>query len=150
MVAKWAKKHDKFTETDSVPVFTFFGNWFLQKAFPGRLFSCSAFRHSGFKACFLVLSLGFLMFWQLKPGHNNCKDSDSPCGESKPSIRSSSRERLTDVSTVYKCPVEFLGSTIFIYIYINVCVWVCVSTHPIFATKAHLKVLNFLHNGQGT
>ncbi|TNM84666.1 hypothetical protein fugu_008844, partial [Takifugu bimaculatus] len=35
----------------------------------------------------------------LKPGHNNCKDSDSPCGESKPSIRSSSRERLTDCDT---------------------------------------------------
>lgn len=51
------------------------------------------------KTRFLVLSHGFLMFWQLKPGQNNCKDSDSPCGESKPSIRSSSRDRLTDVST---------------------------------------------------
>ncbi|KAL7848202.1 hypothetical protein AOLI_G00229200 [Acnodon oligacanthus] len=36
----------------------------------------------------------------LKPGQNNCKDSDSESvsGESKPSIRSSSRERLTEVS----------------------------------------------------
>ncbi|KAM7374804.1 hypothetical protein PAMP_007441 [Pampus punctatissimus] len=34
----------------------------------------------------------------LKPGQNNCKDSDSESvsGESKPSIRSSSRDRLTD------------------------------------------------------
>ncbi|KAF7667396.1 hypothetical protein LDENG_00064040 [Lucifuga dentata] len=37
---------------------------------------------------------------KLKPGQNNCKDSDSESvsGESKPSIRSSSRDRLTDVS----------------------------------------------------
>ncbi|KAK7125759.1 hypothetical protein R3I93_021204 [Phoxinus phoxinus] len=36
----------------------------------------------------------------LKPGQNNCKDSDSESfsEESKPSIRSSSRDRLTDVS----------------------------------------------------
>lgn len=59
------------------------------------------------KTRFLVLSHGFLMFWQLKPGQNNCKDSDSPCGESKPSIRSSSRDRLTDVST------QILGGGLF-------------------------------------
>lgn len=53
------------------------------------------------RTSFLVLNHGFLIFWQLKPGQNNCKDSDSPCGESKPSIRSSSRDRLTDVSTVF-------------------------------------------------
>ncbi|XP_026102808.1 autism susceptibility gene 2 protein-like [Carassius auratus] len=36
----------------------------------------------------------------LKPGQNNCKDSDSESvsGESKPSIRSSSRDRPTDRS----------------------------------------------------
>lgn len=51
------------------------------------------------KTHFLVLSHGFIMFWQLKPGPKNCKDSDSPCGESKPSLRSSSRDRVTDVST---------------------------------------------------
>lgn len=51
------------------------------------------------KTHLLVLSHGFLMFWQLKPGQNNCKDNDSPCGESKLSIRSSPRERLTNVST---------------------------------------------------
>lgn len=44
----------------------------------------------------------FCVVWQLKPGQNNCKDSDSESvsGESKPSIRSSSRDRLTDVSTL--------------------------------------------------
>uniref|UniRef100_A0A673G0N0 Si:dkey-33o22.1 n=1 Tax=Sinocyclocheilus rhinocerous TaxID=307959 RepID=A0A673G0N0_9TELE len=38
----------------------------------------------------------------LKPGQNNCKDSDSESvsGESKPCIRSSSRDRLTDVSPI--------------------------------------------------
>lgn len=37
----------------------------------------------------------------LKPGQNNCKESDSESvsGESKPSIRSSSRDRLTDCDT---------------------------------------------------
>ncbi|KAL6472450.1 hypothetical protein MHYP_G00186380 [Metynnis hypsauchen] len=42
----------------------------------------------------------------LKPGQNNCKDSDSESvsGESKPSIRSSSRERLTD------CPSASIDS----------------------------------------
>ncbi|KAL6099144.1 auts2 [Pungitius sinensis] len=37
----------------------------------------------------------------LKPGQNNCKgsDSESVSGECKPSIRSSSRDRLTDCDT---------------------------------------------------
>ncbi|XP_037544063.1 autism susceptibility gene 2 protein-like [Nematolebias whitei] len=37
----------------------------------------------------------------LKPGQKNCKasDSESVSGESKPSVRNSSRDRLTDVST---------------------------------------------------
>ncbi|KAF3841248.1 hypothetical protein F7725_007110 [Dissostichus mawsoni] len=39
----------------------------------------------------------------LKPGQNNCKgsDSESVSGRSKPSIRSSSRDRLTDNRYVY-------------------------------------------------
>lgn len=41
---------------------------------------------------------------QLKPGQNNCKDSDSESasGDSKKSLRSSPHERLSDVSIVYK------------------------------------------------
>ncbi|TKS83650.1 Autism susceptibility gene 2 protein [Collichthys lucidus] len=41
----------------------------------------------------------------LKPGQNNCKDSDSESvsGESKPSIRSSSRDRLTDGQILTLC-----------------------------------------------
>lgn len=50
--------------------------------------------------CCLVLCFCVL---QLKPGQNNCKvsDSESVSGESKPSIRSSSRDRLTDVSNSF-------------------------------------------------
>lgn len=58
MIAKWAQKHDKFTETDSMPVLTFLGTDFYRKP------SLADFFHvlhlaSGFKACFLVLNLGF-------------------------------------------------------------------------------------------
>lgn len=47
-------------------------------------------------SCFLC----FLSFLQLKPGQNSCRDSDSESasGESKGFHRSSSRERLSDVS----------------------------------------------------
>ncbi|KAK1142695.1 autism susceptibility gene 2 protein-like isoform X1, partial [Acipenser oxyrinchus oxyrinchus] len=43
----------------------------------------------------------------LKPGQNNCKDSDSESasGDSKKSLRSSPHERLSDVSIVYKMPI---------------------------------------------
>lgn len=63
---------------------------------------------------------------QLKPGQNNCKDSDSESvsGDSKPSFRSSSRDRLTDVSTrvsgfascdeyVSICPQSAIGWQLF-------------------------------------
>lgn len=48
----------------------------------------------------LLLSLCFSIFLQLKPGQNSCRDSDSESasGESKGFHRSSSRERLSDVS----------------------------------------------------
>ncbi|KAL1266573.1 hypothetical protein QQF64_002248 [Cirrhinus molitorella] len=48
----------------------------------------------------------------LKPGQNNCKDSDSESvsGESKPSIRSSSRDRLTDRSAEAVCTLRPAGS----------------------------------------
>lgn len=49
----------------------------------------------------LTLScFAFLCYLQLKPGQNSCRDSDSESasGESKGFQRSSSRERLSDVS----------------------------------------------------
>ncbi|XDV54272.1 hypothetical protein PO909_022596 [Leuciscus waleckii] len=47
----------------------------------------------------------------MKPGQNNCKDSDSESvsGESKPSIRSSSRDRLTDSSAETVCTLRPAG-----------------------------------------
>lgn len=48
----------------------------------------------------------------LKSGQNNCKgsDSESASGGSKPSIRSSSRDRLTDVSTHLCTLITFRSS----------------------------------------
>ncbi|MFT7818674.1 autism susceptibility gene 2 protein-like isoform X2 [Arapaima gigas] len=63
------------------------------------------------QACGVLLMLFMKSTWQcehwpsadleLKTGQNNCRDSDSESasGESKPSLRSSSQDRLSDLSS---------------------------------------------------
>lgn len=83
-------------------------NWFLWESLPSRHYPCKL---QCLQLCFMLLTLGLLVFcvWQLKPGQNIYKNSDSESAsrETKPSIRSSSRDRLTDVST-FQLPSELI------------------------------------------
>lgn len=81
-----------------------------------RTFSCSLLtrlkEHGQGRPCeettdFCLFPL--LVCLQLKPGQNSCRDSDSDSGESKGFHRSSSRERLSDVSGKKKKSDETSG-----------------------------------------
>lgn len=89
--------------TAALAISHIFIKWLLWDIFLCQKYQCIApnCHPTSFASC-CSIKLCFFCVSQLKPGQNNCKDSDSESvsGEFKPSVRCSSRERLTDVSTL--------------------------------------------------